>query len=155
MTIEEKLVNLLITKEYHISFAESCTGGMACAQIVNVPNASKVLNSSFITYSNEAKIKWVHVHPDTLEKFGAVSEEVAKEMAIGTAEVSDSDIGVGITGIAGPAGGTKQKPVGMVCFGFKIKDNLYTYTEHFSDQSRTEVRKSSVDFVIKRLLELI
>lgn len=144
-----------MTKEYHISFAESCTGGMVCAQIVNVPNASKVLNSSFITYSNEAKMKWVHVDPDTLEKFGAVSEEVAKEMAIGAAKVSDSDIGVGITGIAGPAGGTKQKPVGMVCFGFKIKDNLYTYTKHFSDQSRNEVRKSSVDFVIKKLLELI
>src|SRR5689334_20437134 len=131
MNIEEKLVELLMNKGYHISFAESCTGGKACAKIVNVPDASKVLNCSFITYSNESKIQYLHVNSSTIEKHGAVSEEVAKEMALGVAQAADAEIGVGITGIAGPMGGTAKKPVGTVCFGIQIHDKSYTYTEYF------------------------
>ena len=81
MNVEDKLVNILINKGYHIAFAESCTGGLAVARIVNVANASKVLNCSFITYSNDAKINLVNVNPDTLDQYGAVSEEVVREMA--------------------------------------------------------------------------
>jgi PncC family amidohydrolase len=155
MNIEEKLVELLMNKGYHISFAESCTGGKACAQIVNVPNASKVLNCSFITYSNESKIQLLHVSPGTLEKHGAVSEAAAKEMAFGVAQATDAEIGVGITGIAGPMGGTEKKPVGTVCFGIQIHDKSYTYTEYFQDKSRNDVRDSSVEFVLKKVLELL
>lgn len=156
MNIEENLVTLLMNKGYHISFAESCTGGKACAQIVNVPNASKVLNCSFITYSNESKIQFLHVNPKTIEEYGAVSEEVALEMASGAAKAAKSEIGVGITGIAGPIGGTEKKPVGMVCFGIQIHDKSYTtYTEYFMNKSRNDVRDSSVEFVLKKLLELI
>jgi PncC family amidohydrolase len=155
MNIEEKLVTLLMNKGYHISFAESCTGGKVCAQVVNVPNASKVLNSSFITYSNDSKIQFLHVNPKTIENYGAVSEEVAKEMASGVAKVANSEIGVGVTGIAGPMGGTEKKPVGMVCFGIQINNRSYTYTKYFKDKSRNDVRDSSVDFVLNTLLKLI
>jgi PncC family amidohydrolase len=153
--MEEKLVNLLMNKGYHISFAESCTGGKACSQVVNVPNASKVLNCSFITYSNESKIQFLHMNPKTLEVYGAVSEEVAKEMAFGAAKSAKAEIGVGITGIAGPMGGTDKKPVGTVCFGIQILDKSYTYTEYFKDKVRNDVRDSSVDFILKKLLELL
>ncbi|WML52597.1 CinA family protein [Neobacillus sp. PS3-12] len=108
MNMEENLVTLLMNKGYHISFAESCTGGKACAQIINVPNASKVLNCSFITYSNESKIQFLHVNPKTIEEYGAVSEEVALEMASGALKAAKTEIGVGITGIAGPMGGTEK-----------------------------------------------
>jgi nicotinamide-nucleotide amidase len=155
MNLEENLVTLLMNKGYHISFAESCTGGKACAQVVNVPNASKVLNSSFITYSNESKIQFLHVNHKTIEEYGAVSEEVAQEMASGVAKEANAEIGVGITGIAGPAGGTEKKPVGMVCFGIQIHDMSYTYTEYFMNKSRNDVRDSSVEFVLNKLLELI
>lgn len=155
MELEEKLVNLLIKKGHHISFAESCTGGKVCAQVVNVPNASKVLNCSFITYSNESKIKFLNVNPVTIENYGAVSEEVAREMASGAAKTANSEIGVGITGIAGPLGGSETKPVGMVCFGIQINDRIYSYTEHFKNKSRNNVRNSSVEFVLKKLIELL
>src|SRR4051812_44252699 len=101
MNVEDKLVNLLINKGYHIAFAESCTGGLAAARIVNVvnvANASKVLNCSFITYSNDAKINLVNVNPDTLDRYGAVSEEVVREMASGVAKTAKAEIGVGISG---------------------------------------------------------
>jgi PncC family amidohydrolase len=155
MNMEEKLVDRLLKKGWHISFAESCTGGKACAQIVNVPNASKVLNCSFITYSNESKIQFLHVNPQTIEEYGAVSEEVAQEMALGAAKAANAEIGAGITGIAGPAGGTVEKPVGMVCFGIQIHNKCFTYTANFKNKARNDVRDSSVEFVLKKLLELI
>ena len=155
MNVEDKLVDKLINKGFHIAFAESCTGGLASARIVNVANASKVLNCSFITYSNDAKINMVDVNPDTLDRYGAVSEEVAKEMASGVAKAANSEIGVGISGIAGPSGGSKEKPIGMVCFGIQINNNSYTFTEYFQNQSRNDVRNSSVEFILNKLLELI
>lgn len=155
MNTEEKLVDLLMKKGCHISFAESCTGGKACAQIVNVPNASNVLSCSVITYSNESKIKLLNVNPGTLEHYGAVSEEVAKEMAIGAAKIAKSEIGVGITGIAGPQGGTEKKPVGMVCFGIQIYDRSYSFTEIFKDKSRNDVRIASVEWILNKLTELV
>ena len=155
MNIEDKLVNLLINKGYHIAFAESCTGGLAAARIVNVANASNVLNCSFITYSNEAKMNLVNVNPDTLGQYGAVSEDVAGEMASGVAKVAKAEIGVGISGIAGPSGGSKEKPIGMVCFGIQINNINYTFTECFQNQSRNEVRHSSVEFILNKLVELL
>lgn len=155
MEIEEKLVNLLIERQWKISFAESCTGGMATSRIVSVSNASKILNCSFITYSNEAKMKYVGVNKSTLEKYGAVSEEVAKEMAVGALINGDAHIGVGISGIAGPSGGSKEKSVGTVCFGIIMKEKVYSYTKHFANQSRNEVRHSSVQFILHKLVELL
>lgn len=155
MALEEAVVDKLIEKNYHISFAESCTGGMCCGTIVNVTNASKVLDMSFVTYANEAKIKLLGVSADTILSYGVVSEQVAYEMACGVAEKAGCEVGVGITGIAGPGGGTAKKPVGMVCFGFCINGKTTTYTKQFGEIGRNQVRKSSVEFVLEVLLELL
>lgn len=155
MSLEEQVVNKLIEKNYHISFAESCTGGLCCGTLVNVSNASRVLDMSFVTYANEAKISLLGVSADTISSFGVVSEEVAAEMASGVAAKAGCQIGVGITGVAGPTGGTAAKPVGMVCFGFSVNSNVSTYTCRFGDLGRNQVRKASVEFVFKKLLELI
>lgn len=155
MALEEEVVNKLLEKGYTISFAESCTGGLCCGTLVNVTNASKVLNVSFVTYANEAKIKFLGVSADTILSNGVVSEEVAYEMAEGVAKTAKSNVGVGITGVAGPGGGTEKKPVGMVCFGFCINGEVKTYTKQFGEIGRNQVRKSSVEFVLSTLLELI
>ena len=155
MTIEEQVVNRLIEKDFHISFAESCTGGLCCGTLVNVSNASKVLDMSFVTYANEAKVELIDVNPETIESYGAVSEQVAGEMCKGVAEKAHSEVGVGITGVAGPTGGTVKKPVGMVCFGFYILGNVTTCTMQFGNIGRNEVRAKSVDFVFNNLAELL
>lgn len=147
----QTVVNKLIDKNYHISFAESCTGGMACAALVSVADASKVLDVSFVTYANEAKIQYLGVDETTIEEHGVVSEEVACQMAQGVAKEAGSEVGVGITGVAGPGGGTKDKPVGMVCFGFYINGEIVTYTKQFGEIGRNEVRKKSVAFVYEIL----
>ena len=151
----QKVVAKLIEKNYHISFAESCTGGLAAATLVGVADASKVLDVSFVTYSNESKMQYLDVSPKVIEQYGVVSCEVAEQMARGVASAAKSQVGVGITGIAGPGGGTKEKPVGTVCFGFYINGKCLTFTKHFRNQSRNEVRQASVDFVYETLLSLL
>ena len=152
--MEEQLVDLLIQKNWTIASAESCTGGLFSATIINVPNASKVINSSIVTYSNQAKQKFCNVKEQTLIDFGAVSEQVAGQMAQGICNTSESNVGVGISGLAGPGGATLTKPVGMVCFGFCVNGKVETYTQYFSG-NRNEVRKQSVDFAMNKLIEII
>ena len=155
MTIEEQVVNKLIDRGFRISFAESCTGGLCCGTLVNVSNASKVLDMSFVTYANEAKVELINVNPETIENYGVVSEQVAGEMCKGVAEKAHSEVGVGVTGVAGPTGGTAKKPVGMVCFGFYVLGNMTTRTMQFGNIGRNEVRAKSVDFVFNTLAELL
>ena len=155
MALEEQVVEKLIEKGYHISFAESCTGGLCCGNLVNVTDASKVLDMSFVTYANEAKMSLLGVKADTILSNGVVSEEVAYEMAEGVAKAAKSEVGVGVTGVAGPGGGTEKKPVGMVCFGFSVDGNVTTFTEQFGEIGRNQVRKSSIEFVFEKLLELL
>lgn len=152
MSLEEDVVKALIRKGLHISFAESCTGGLATAAIVSVADASKVLDASFITYANEAKMKYLGVEEDVIANYGVVSEEVASQMAEGVARETNSEVGIGITGVAGPGGGTAKKPVGMVCFGICICNETTTYTKQFGELGRNEVRKLSVNFVLEQLL---
>ena len=151
----EKTVSLLIDKGWHISFAESCTGGMVAAAIVDVAGASAAFNESFVTYSNQAKIKRLGVSADTVGEHGVVSEPVVSEMARGVAEVTDSQVGVAVSGIAGPGGGTPKKPVGTVCFGFFVNGDTYTFTKHFENMDRHSVRQASVDFVYSFLTEIL
>ncbi len=153
--MNKRLVDILIEKKMSISFAESCTGGLLASTIVEVSNASKVFNESIVTYSNEAKIKYLGVKEETLKEFGAVSEEVAKEMAIGIAKAAKANIGVSITGIAGPLGGSVEKPVGLVCFGFCIENECYTKKVYFGDLGRNKVREESVKFAINYLIEIL
>lgn len=150
-----KVVQKLIDKNYHISFAESCTGGLCSAELVGVADASKVLDISFTTYANEAKIKFLGVSAETIGKFGVVSEEVAAEMCRGVAKAANSAVGVGVTGVAGPGGGTDKKPVGMVCFGFYVNGCITTVTKQFGALGRNNVRNASVNFVFKTLNELL
>ncbi len=153
--MEEQVVRLLIAKKQTIAFAESCTGGLAAARLVNVPDASRVLNVSFVTYANEAKIRYLGVSPQSIEDCGVVSETVAGQMAQGVAKQASADVGVGISGIAGPSGGTAEKPVGTVCFGFYVAGKTVTHTRRFGAVGRNEVRRASVEFVYKTLLSLL
>lgn len=148
-------VDKLVQKNWHISFAESCTGGKCCGALVDEPGASSVLDVSFVTYANEAKIKYLGVSPQTIEQFGVVSEQVARQMASGVAKNANSQVGVGITGVAGPSGGTAAKPVGMVCFGFYVNGGVQTFTKQFGDIGRNRVREESVRFVFEKLCEVL
>lgn len=150
-----KVVSKLMEKEWTISFAESCTGGMVAARLVSVPDASKVFAASVVTYANEAKVKYVDVNPQTIDAYGVVSEEVALEMAKGVAKVNAAQVGVGISGIAGPTGATATKPIGMVCFGFVVGDKAFSRTCYFGNVGRDVVRRASVNFVYQTLEEVL
>ncbi len=151
----EKLVNLLTEKNWRISCAESCTGGMLAAGIVDVPNASKVFDASFVTYAEWAKNKFVGVSKETIDKYTVVSNEVALQMAKGAATETGAQVSVGITGIAGPSGGTQENPVGTVCFGFVVNNQEYSEKKHFGNIGRSAVRALSVDFAVNTLIEII
>ena len=151
----ERVVELLKARGLKISFAESCTGGLACAGLVAVAGSSAVIDSSFVTYANDAKIKLLGVNKDSIDEWGVVSEQVAGEMARGVKSVSGASVGVGITGIAGPSGATATKPVGMVCFGFALGETEYTVTRRFGEIGRNAVRRASVEFVYDSLIEML
>ena len=153
--MNQKLIDMLINLGYKISFAESCTGGLLADSVVSVSDASKVFDEGFVTYSNEAKIKYLNVSKETILKYGVVSEEVAKEMVIGACKASNANVGVSTTGIAGPTGETKNKPIGMVCFGFKVNDLVVTKTKYFGSIGRNEVRKASVSYAIEEIYQLL
>lgn len=153
--METKVVNALIEKAYRIACAESCTGGLLCGKIIDVPNASAVLDCSFVTYANEAKIKYLGVKEETIIKYGVVSEEVAGQMAKGVALEAGAQVGVATSGIAGPTGGTATKPVGMVCFGFWVDGKLTTATRQFGDIGRNRVREAAVQYALETLSELL
>ena len=150
---EEILVSKLIELNYTIASAESCTGGMFASTIINVANASKVINSSVVTYSNEAKEQFCNVKRETILKFGVVSEEVAEEMSVGISTLCKSNIGVSFTGYAGPSTSIDDE-VGKVCFGFYINGSIYTYCKIFNGD-RNSIRCDCVQFAIDKLLELL
>lgn len=154
-TPEEQLVTKLIDKGFRISCAESCTGGLIAARIVNVANASKVLDVSFVTYANEAKIKYLGVSSETIDHFDVVSEPVVREMAEGVAKEAGCQVGVATSGVAGPTGGTDDIPVGTVCFGFYVNGTVTATTIHFPGLSRNEVREQATTYALQRLSELI
>ena len=149
--IAEEVVDRLMERGWRISFAESCTGGLAAARSVDIPNASRVLDASIVTYANEAKTHFLGVSPQTLEAHGAVSEETAREMAEGICRAAGAEVGVAVSGIAGPSGGTAEKPVGTVCFGFCINGITKTVTRRFGALGRRQVREAAVDFVFDTL----
>ena len=146
----KKLTELLISKSMTISVAESCTGGSLSSSLTSNPGASSYFNCGFITYSNESKINMLNVKSQSIELFGAVSEKVAYEMAIGAGQNSKSDLAISVTGIAGPSGGTPEKPVGMVCFGFYVNGHVSTTTQFFSGV-RSEIVAESIAFALTEL----
>ena len=156
MNVFEELVSLLIEKQMTIASAESCTGGLFASHIVDVPDASRVLNASVVTYSNASKVKYAKVSYDTIEKFGAVSEQVAGEMAEGIAEETSANVGISFSGVAGPSGGNSKKPIGTVCVGCYIEGKLWTHTFHLdSNLSRTEIREQSASLMAEHLVKIL
>ncbi len=143
MTLEGTVVELLRRHKLTLATAESCTGGLVSGRIVNVPGASDTLMEGFITYSNNAKIKYLQVSPKTLETYGAVSEQTAKEMAVGAIKASGCDVSVSVTGIAGPGGKTEEKPVGLVYISCCAGGKIFT-TERYFKGNREKIRESSV-----------
>lgn len=150
-----ELVKELIKRNYNVSAAESCTGGLFAAGIVAVPDASKVLGASFVTYSEEAKNKFAFVSFDTIENFGVVSCQVALEMARGASKNGNAQVGVGITGYAGPSGGDSFAEKGTVCFGFVTPEKEYTVKKLYKDKSRNEIRTLAADFATETLIDLL
>ncbi|MGL5617009.1 MAG: competence/damage-inducible protein A [Sarcina sp.] len=142
-TLEDVLGKILIEKKLTIATAESCTGGLLAGALINYPGISEVFLEGAVTYSNEAKMKRLGVKAETLEKFGAVSEETAKEMAEGIAKVAEAKIGVSTTGIAGPGGGTEEKPVGLVYIAVSFKGETTVKKFNFAGD-RERVRLQSV-----------
>ncbi|MBB2183033.1 competence/damage-inducible protein A [Lachnospiraceae bacterium MD1] len=149
-TLEEVVAHLLIDKKYTLTTAESCTGGMLTGRIVNIPGVSDILKEGFITYSNEAKMKYLGVKKETLDQYGAVSSQTAQEMALGAAEAAEADAALAITGIAGPDGGTKDKPVGLVYIACNVKGHVTVKECHFKG-NRQKVRDQSVIYALDLL----
>ena len=148
----EQIISKLIEENISISTAESCTGGSLGKIITSVPGASSIYGYGFITYANEAKEKILGVSHETLEKHGAVSPDTALEMAKGARAVSGSDIAVSVTGIAGPGGGTDEKPVGLVYIAIADKDGAEFRKLNLSG-NRDEVRAKTCDEVFKLIEE--
>lgn len=154
MSLEERVIEMLKQRQYTFSSAESCTGGMLMSTLINVSGASSVINEGFITYANEAKMKYLFVNEETLRLHGAVSHETAQEMAQGVQKQTGADVGVGITGIAGPLGGTNEKPVGTVFVGCQVKDK--TYVKHLKlHGDRLTIRTSAVSESLKFVVECL
>lgn len=123
-TLENEVGELLVSKKLTIATAESCTGGLLSGRLINYPGISSSFLEGVVTYSNEAKMKYLGVRKETLDRVGAVSEETAEEMALGIAKAAGTDIGISVTGIAGPGGGTEEKPVGLVYVGLCIRGTV-------------------------------
>ncbi|WP_461810734.1 CinA family protein [Faecalimonas sp.] len=152
MELEEQVVEKLIERNWKITTAESCTGGLLAGRILNVSGASSVYEEGHITYSNEAKEKILNVSHDILEKYGAVSIHTAKQMAVGAAKIANADVALSTTGIAGPTGETKDKPVGLIYVSCYILGKVYSKELHLKG-SREENRAKTVEMALELFLE--
>ena len=150
-SLEESVVELLAQKKMTVTTAESCTGGLIAGTLVNVAGASDVLNEGYVTYSNDAKERLVGVKHETLEEYGAVSEQTAREMAEGAAKAAGADAALSATGIAGPGGGTEEKRVGLVYIGCYVNGET-TVKECRFEGSRMENRLHTVETALQLLL---
>ena len=153
--LSKELLDAALAKGITIGVVESCTGGLLGAAITAMPGSSSVFQGGFLTYSNKLKMQLVGVSSETLKNYGAVSEHTAKEMANGARKALGTDLVISITGIAGPGGGTDEKPVGTVCFGLSSKDETLTETQLFENLSRNRVRDYAVMHAMTRLYEAI
>ena len=153
--LANKLVKKLIQKKLKISFAESCTGGMLSSIITSVSGSSKVFNLGLVTYSNKAKIDILKVPKKIISKYGAVSNECCLSMVKNLQKISKANISVSITGIAGPNGGTKLKPVGLVYIGIKKGNKIIIKENLFKNQNRISIQKKSVITSLKIINKII
>ncbi len=154
MNLAEQVFQKLSVHGLKLATAESCTGGMVAAAITNIAGSSAIFDRGFVTYSNEAKSDMLSVPPDMILEFGAVSEEVARAMAEGALKHSAADISVAITGIAGPGGGSAEKPVGLVHFAVATRDVTEAKVQLFGSLTRNEIRERAVHFALDMVLTL-
>ena len=152
--LANKLVKKLIKKKLKISFAESCTGGMLSSTITSVSGSSKVFNLGLVTYSNKTKIDILKVPKKIIDKYGAVSNECCLSMVKNLSNISKANISVSITGIAGPNGGTKLKPIGLVYIGIKKGNTIIIQKSLFKNKNRILIQKATTIKVLKNLLVL-
>ena len=147
----KSLIRILTKKKLKISFVESCTGGMLASTITSISGASKVFNLGLVTYSNQAKIKILKVNKNIIKKYGAVSYECCYTMVKNLSKISKANINISITGIAGPKGGTKKKPVGLVYIGVKKGNKIQVNKYFFKSKKRSSIQRATV----KKALDLI
>ena len=147
----KSLIKILTKKKLKISFVESCTGGLLASTITSISGASKIFNLGFITYSNQAKIKILKVNKNIIRKYGAVSHECCAAMVKNLSRISKANINVSITGIAGPKGGSKKKPVGLVYIGVKKGNKILINKYLFKSKKRSSIQKATV----KKAVDLI
>lgn len=152
--MEEKLVSLLLEKGLTVTTAESCTGGLIASRIVNVSGASEIFHAGFVTYANSAKEAYAGVLSETLQTYGAVSSQVALEMARGVAKTAGADVGISVTGIAGPGGGSTEKPVGLVYIGCYVCGKTDYKEFHFTGD-RLTIRQKSAKEAINFAMEML
>jgi len=150
----KSLVRLLTKKKLKISFAESCTGGQLASTITSISGASKIFNLGLVTYSNQAKIKVLKVNKNIIKKYGAVSYECCYAMANNLSKISKANINVSITGIAGPKGATKQKPVGLVYIGVKKGNKTQINKCLFKSKKRSSIQKATVKKALNLVLRI-
>ena len=147
----KSLIKILTKKKLKISFVESCTGGLLASTITSISGASKIFNLGFITYSNQAKIKILKINKNIIRKYGAVSHECCAAMVKNLSRISKANINVSITGIAGPKGGSKKKPVGLVYIGVKKGNKILINKYLFKSKKRSSIQKATV----KKAVDLI
>ena len=153
--LADEVAALLADKKITVAVAESCTGGALCQALTDIPGSSNWFDRGFITYSNQAKVDMLKVSPALLEQNGAVSFEAARAMVDGVHGQSNAELAIAITGIAGPGGGTAEKPVGTVFFGIGQKGQAVKIDKRRFKGEREEVRARSVEFVLKALLKTL
>lgn len=151
-TLATAVLDACRARKWRIATAESCTGGLITAALTDIAGSSDVVDRGFVTYSNLAKMQMLRVLPETLSLHGAVSEEIAREMALGAFARADASVVIAVTGIAGP-GGSDRKPEGRVCFGLATKAGCTTETVDFGALGRAQVRAASVTHALTRLLQ--
>ena len=152
--LTKTLAEILLSRNWTVSLAESCTGGLVSATLTELAGSSEWFERGYITYSNEAKTECLDVPAQFIESHGAVSEPVAKAMAEGARINSGSDVAISITGIAGPSGGSIEKPVGTVCFGWATENQTLTKTMHLNGD-RQAVRQQATEFALTELIALL
>ena len=152
--LAQKLGDLLLHKAWQVTCAESCTGGGIGYAITSISGSSSWFKQGYITYSNDAKHQLLGVHPDTLQNFGAVSAQTVEEMAAGAAKNASAQCAIAVSGIAGPDGGSAEKPVGTVWFGFAIEQKVKAERQYFLGD-RQQVRDQAIDFGLLRMYELL
>ena len=150
-----KIVKLLTKKKLTVSFAESCTGGLLASSITSISGSSKVFNMGLVTYSNNAKVKLLKVPKKTITKYGAVSHETCLSMVKNLSKISKANISISITGVAGPNGGTKAKPVGLVYIGLKKGSKIIVKKNLFKSKKRISIQKATVKQALKMILNIL